>query len=138
MRYLIDTNIISETIRARPNLQLINWLNTTHDESLFTSVLSIAELRKGIYKTQDLHRRDVLRQWLENYVLSAFENRILTIDLEVAERWARLQAETKNPLPAIDSLLAATALHYDMVLVTRNIKDFNFPGLEVLNPWDYT
>jgi predicted nucleic acid-binding protein len=137
MHYLIDTNVISETIRARPDKHLMAWFKTVPDEALYVSALSIGEIRKGIQKNHDSQKREKLRQWLENNLMQSFENRIISIDLAVAERWGKLVAAINRPLAVVDSLLAATALHHDLILVTRNVKDFNFPGLDVFNPWEY-
>ncbi len=135
MSYLLDTNIISEFRKSSPNPKVLKWINSLPPEALHISVLTIGEIRKGIEKLQDPKRREILRVWLENELPSWFEDRILSINSEVAERWGRIQHEIGRPVSAIDSLLAATALHYELRMVTRNEKDFNFPGLEVINPW---
>lgn len=137
MSYLIDTNALSETIRPKANKSLLNWLESTNPESLYISVLTLGEIRKGIQKCPDDKRKAKLRLWLENKITDWFSGRILTVDLAIADRWGRLQAEANRPVSIIDSLLAATALHHDLTLVTRNTKDFNFPGLEVFNPWEH-
>jgi len=99
------------------------------------SVLTLGELRKGIERLADKKRKEKLRLWLEHELPAWFEGRVLPVNLAVAERWGRLLAEMGRPVPAIDSLLAATALHYELRLVTRNTGDFDYPGLEVINPW---
>ena len=135
MSYLLDTNVISETIRRRQDKLVIGWLEQIPAEALFLSVLTLGEIRKGIERLTDKKRREKLRLWLEHELPAWFEGRVLPIDLAVADRWGRLLAETGRPVPTIDSLLAATALHYELRLVTRNAKDFAYPGLEVINPW---
>lgn len=105
------------------------------DESLFISVLTTGEIRKGVEGVADAKRKEKLRLWLEHELPEWFGKRVLSIDAEVAERWGRLQAQAKRPVPAIDSLLAATALHHELRMVTRNEKDFDYQGLEVINPW---
>ncbi len=135
MGYLIDTSIISETIRVRQNKLVIGWLEGVPDEALFVSVLTLGEIRKGIEGIADKIKRERLRLWLEQELPAWFEGRVLPIDLAVADRWGRLLAEAGRPVPTIDSLLAATALHYELRLVTRNAGDFDYPGLEVINPW---
>jgi predicted nucleic acid-binding protein len=135
MNYLLDTNIVSETIRATPNQKVIQWLRQIPNESLYISVLTIGEIRKGVELAPDQKRKEKLQIWLEVELPRWFEDRILTIDLLVSERWGRLQAKMKSQLPVIDSLLAATALHHDMRLVTRNVDDFNIAGLDVINPF---
>lgn len=135
MSYLLDTNIISETIKTNPNKPVIAWLDQLPGEALFVSVLTFGEIRKGIEALSDKRRREKLRLWLEHELPAWFEDRVLSVDLAVADRWGRLLAEADRPLPAIDSLLAATALHHELRLVTRNARDFNYPGLEVINPF---
>lgn len=135
MSYLLDTNIISELKKTAPDKKVVNWINSLPTQALHISVLTIGEIRKGIEKLPDHRRREKIRLWLENEIPQWFQERILPINLEVAERWGRLQHEVKRPVSAIDSLLAATALHYELRMVTRNVKDFDFPCLEVINPW---
>jgi predicted nucleic acid-binding protein len=135
MSYLLDTNILSETIRRNPNKAVIAWLNQLPGEALYVSVLTLGEIRKGIETLADRKRREKLRLWLEHELPEWFEGRVLPVDLEVADRWGRLLAEVGRPAPTIDSLLAATALHHELRLVTRNSGDFDYPGLEVINPF---
>lgn len=137
MNYLIDTNVISEAFHTKPDQNVQKWFHKIPNHALFLSVLTIGEIRKGIEKASDIKRKQKLVLWLENDISHLFHNRILSITFEIADRWGRLQHQVKRPLPAIDSLLAATALHHDMALVTRNIKDFSdCPGLEIINPWE--
>jgi hypothetical protein len=113
----------------------MTWLDQIPGESLFVSVLTVGEIRKGVEALADLKRREKLRLWIDHELPQWFEERVLPVDHADANRRGRLLAEEGRPVPAIDSLLAATALHFDLRLVTHNIKDFDFPGLEVVNPW---
>ena len=135
MSYLLDTNVVSETVRRRQNKLVIGWLEQVPAEALFVSVLTLGEIRKGIERLEDKKRREKLRLWLEHDLPEWFEGRVLSVDLAVADRWGRLLAEVGRPVPTIDSLLAATALHYELRLVTRNARDFDYPEVEVINPW---
>ncbi len=135
MSYLLDTNVVSETIRRNQNRAVVGWLEQVPAEALFISVLTLGEIRKGVEALADKKRKERLRLWLERELPVWFEDRVLPVDLAVAERWGRLLAEVGRPVPTIDSLLAATALHYELRLVTRNSRDFDYPGLEVINPW---
>jgi len=135
MSYLLDINVISEFKKSTPNLKVIEWIKSLPTHALHISVLTVGEIRKGAEAVTDQNRREKLRLWLENELPEWFEDRILPINIEVAERWGRIQHEIGRPVSAIDSLLAATALHYDLRMVTRNTKDFDFPSLEVINPW---
>lgn len=138
MSYLIDTNVISELVRPNPDAAVLDWFARTPDEALFLSALTLGEIRKGVEKLsspEDTQRREKLRLWLEHDLRDWFGPRILPIGPDVAEHWGRLLAQAGRPVPAIDSLLAATALHHDLRLVTRNTRDFDYAGLEVINPW---
>lgn len=135
MSYLLDTNALSELVRPEPNGAVLAWFSEVPDESLYISVLTIGEIRKGVEGLADGKRKEKLRIWLEHELPEWFDGRVLDIDAAVAERWGRLQADAKRPIPAIDSLLAATALHHELRMVTRNSKDFDDAALEVINPW---
>lgn len=136
MSYLLDTNILSETLRTKPNTQVINFLNMIPSEALFISVLTLGEIRKGIEKLESSKRKSRLIVWLEEDLSNWFGSQVLSITQEVADRWGYLSAHTLRPLPAIDGLLAATALAHNLKMVTRNTKDFDIPGLEVVNPFE--
>ena len=135
MSYLLDTNVISETIRRQQNRLVMEWLEQIPAEALFVSVLTLGELRKGVERIEEKKRKEKLRLWLEHELPAWFEGRVIPVNLAVAERWGRLLAEAGRPVPTVDSLLAATALHYELRLVTRNAGDFVYRGLEVINPW---
>ena len=135
MSYLVDTNVISELVRPKPAKAVLAWFENIPSEALHISVLTLGEIRKGVEQMPDGARREKLRLWLEHKLVDWFGTRILLVDIPVADRWGRLVAQMGRPVPSIDSLLAATALHYELRLVTRNQKDFGYPGLEVVNPW---
>ncbi|MBI5479906.1 MAG: type II toxin-antitoxin system VapC family toxin [Deltaproteobacteria bacterium] len=135
MSYLVDTNVIAEIVRRRPDAEVASWFRVVPDTALHLSVLSLGELRKGVERRPAGVRRERLRVWLEQELPAWFEDRLLPVSKEVADRWGRLAAEVGRSLPAIDGLLAATALHHGLRLVTRNVRDFRLPGLEIVNPW---
>ena len=144
MSYLIDTNVLSELRRKQPDAHVIAWFAGRAAQSLFLSVLTLGEIRKGIERLgierqdashADAARRQSLGDWLEQELPTFFLGRLLSVDAGVADRWGRLQALAGRPLPAIDSLLAATALHHNLALVTRNVKDFANMGVDLINPW---
>jgi predicted nucleic acid-binding protein len=135
MSYLLDTNVISELVRSKADKKVLEWFQKIPPEALYISVLTLGEIRKGVEACKDRKRKERLRLWLEIDLPEWFGNRILLIDHLIADRWGRLQNEMKKPIPAIDSLIAATALHHDLRLVTRNNKDFDYPALQVINPW---
>lgn len=135
MSYLLDTNVISEIVKVKPDNKVISWFTAIPSEALYLSVLTLGEIRKGIEQVQDNVRKEKLRLWLEHDLPLWFADRILPVDQAVAERWGRLLSQAGRSLPAIDSLLAATALHFELRLVTRNVQDFQHPELDVINPW---
>jgi hypothetical protein len=134
--YLIDTNVVSEAVRPRPNASVLRWLKEVPNTALHMSVLTLGEIRSGAEKLKDEARRERLRLWVENELTAWFEDRLLPVDATVAERWGRLVAQVGRPVPAIDSLLAATALVHGLRLVTGNVEDFAFVDLDIVNPWE--
>ena len=135
--FLLDTNVISELVRPRPEPKVKAWVAATDEDLLYLSVLTLGEIRKGIAVLRDASRRVGLEAWLDGDLAVRFAGRILAIDRAVADRWGRLAAQTgsKWPLPVIDGLLAATAVHHNLTLVTRNTKDVVETGVPVFNPW---
>lgn len=136
MSYLLDTNVLSELRRKQPNPGVVAWLQARPAQALFLSVLTLGEIRKGIEGLPDATRRQAIADWLEVELPRYFEGRLLPLDAHTADRWGRLMAHAGRPLPAIDGLLAATALQHDLTLVTRNTRDFAGLGLRLLNPWE--
>ena len=136
MSYLIDTNVLSELRRKAPDARVVHWFSQRPAGTLYLSVLTLGELRKGIEAMPDPPRRLVLLDWLETELPAFFSGRILPIDAAVADRWGRMVAHAGRPLPAIDSLLAATALQHEMILVTRNLRDMQGLGVQARSPWD--
>lgn len=134
MSYLIDTNIVSETIKSTPNKGVIKWFNSTPSDALFISVITIGEIRKGIEIIKEDVKKSELINWLDFELRAWFANNIIPIDQEIAERWGYINANTK--VPAVDGLIATTAMVANLTLVTRNTKDFIIPGLEVINPFN--
>lgn len=135
MSYLIDTNVLSELRRKSPDPGVVAWFSQRPPATLHLSVLTLGEIRKGIEGVGDEVRKQTLIDWLETDLPTFFTGRILDVNGAVADRWGRLVAAAGRPLPTIDSLLAATALEHDLVLVTRNTKDFAGLPVEVFNPW---
>lgn len=119
-----------------PHAGVLQWFKDRPASTLFLSVLTLGEIRKGIEAILEPDRRQVLLDWLETDLVAFFTGRILPVDIAVADRWGRLLAGAGRPLPAIDSLLAATALEHDLMLVTRNTKDFETLGISLINPWN--
>lgn len=135
MSYLIDTNVLSELRRKQPDAGVVTWIQARPRQALYLSVLSLGEIRKCIERVADATFRRVLTDWLETDLPNYFVGRLLDVDARVADRWGRVQAAAGRTLPAIDGLLAATALQHDLTLVTRNTKDFKGLNLQLVDPW---
>lgn len=135
MSYLLDTDVISELTRPRPASRVMRWFEETPEDALHLSVLTLGEIRQGVEKLQRGQRRERLRVWLEQDLPARFEDRVLPVTDAVADRWGRLVAVIGRPVPVLGSLLAATALHHELRVVTRNVEDFAYLTLEVVNPW---
>jgi toxin FitB len=137
--FLIDTNVLSEYNRpGGPNAGVKRWLETTVRELQHVSVITLAEIQKGIELLDEGKRRTQLEQWLAQDLETWFSGRVLYVDREVSRRWASLVAQAARrgrPLPTVDSLIAATALAHDLTIVTRNVRDFEGTGAATLNPW---
>lgn len=137
--YLLDTCVISELVRPRPDENVVRWIDSVDERRLFLSVLTLGELEKGITKLHASQRKDDLREWLEYDLTERFKGRILPVDSAVAVAWGTLQGEAERvggKLPVIDSLLAATAEIYQLIIATRNVADFERCSDTILNPWE--
>ncbi len=139
MMYLLDTNVVSELRKAktrRIDRRVAAWEKAVSASEMFLSVVSLLELEIGILliERRDAIQGRLLRSWMNNRVLSAFEGRIVSIDLDVVRRCAALHVP--NPRPERDALIAATALVHGMTVVTRNVRDFEPMNVPILNPWE--
>jgi toxin FitB len=137
--FLLDTNIPSELIRSGPNPQVVDWIRAQDKTSLFLSVVTLGELRKGFTILPNSKRRSQLEQWFEGDLLVWFQDRILPVTQVIADRWGILDGECQlrgRPLNTADGMIAATALEHDLTVVTRNAKDFADLAVRVFNPWD--
>ena len=134
MNFLLDTNVISELRRQRPDPQVMSWLKRADPTTLWVSVLSLGEIAKGAAKCamRDRAQAVVYFQWLYT-VRSEYADRTIAVDTEISEAWGQLAA--KRPLPVVDGLLAATALVRAMTFVTRDTRDVADTGVRTVNPW---
>lgn len=140
MSYLIDTCCISELVKKKPNPNVLKWFADQDEFSIYLSVITFGELRKEIEKLPDSKKKKELNQWVKKDLNHRFKNRVLNINMEEVNRWGKILAiaeKNGNPLPAIDSLIAATAQVHDLSVVTRNTQDMEGSGVEVINPWTY-
>ncbi len=138
--FLIDTNVLSEYNRTGgPDAGVKRWLETTDRQIQYVSVITLAEIQKGIELLATGKRRSQLEQWLQQDLEQWFSGRIISVDRQVAVCWASFLAQLApvgRPLPTVDSLIAATALVYDLTIVTHNTMDFEGIGATTINPWD--
>lgn len=138
MSYLLDTCVISELASKRPDPNVTRWIDSVDPESIHLSAVTIGEIRKGIEKARDPRRREFLDDWMRDELLIRFKDRMVVLDVAVFLEWGELAGRLESqglPMPAMDSLIAAAALHHQLVLVTRNESDFLNAGVKLLNPW---
>jgi toxin FitB len=138
--YLLDTNVISELTRPKPEPRVIGWIDSIDESLLYLSVLTLGEIRKGLGAMNSGQRRTRLETWLTTELRNRFAGRLLAIDADVADYWGQLAGEAQRqgtPVPVIDGLLAATALHHHLTMVTRNVQDYVVhKNIQAFNPWD--
>ncbi len=139
MKYLIDTCIISEFTKEHPNRNVCEWFETIDEDSMYISVLTFGELRKGISKlSENSKKKTDLLKWIDA-LEKRFTGRILDIDMDTAENWGHIQAELEKkgqPMPIIDSLIACTGITHSLIVATRNIKDMERSGVDLINPFN--
>jgi hypothetical protein len=139
MIFLLDTNVVSELRKKgtkRVDRNVVAWESRVSADALYLSVVTILELELGVLQVsrRDSAQADVLRAWINQHVLKAFDGRILSLDVEIAQRTAVLHVP--DPRPEHDAIIAATALVHNMTVVTRNTADFALTGVPTLNPWE--
>ncbi|MCK6584067.1 MAG: type II toxin-antitoxin system VapC family toxin [Anaerolineales bacterium] len=139
MKYLLDTCVISELVAKQPNPRVLEWIDTVDADGVYISVITVGEIIKGIEKLPNSKRRQELSDWLESELLIRFQDNLIELDVNILIQWGRLNARLEisgQRAPVIDSLIAATALEHDLILVTRNESDFAGTEVEILNPWE--
>jgi toxin FitB len=137
--FLLDTNCISELVRPKPAPRVMDWIEASDEAMLYLSVLTVGEIRKGVAALPQGKRRTRLETWLEVELQGRFAGRIVPIDAAIADRWGLMAADARRrgkALPVIDGLLAATALHHNLTVVSRSTRDFSNAQVQVLNPWE--
>ena len=138
MRYLLDTNVVSEWVRPRPEPRVVRFLADVDEDRVFISVLTLGELRFGIERLPAGARRQRLDEWVRDQLPQRFEGRVLPVDLAVAETWGTILARREKAgktIGTVDGLLAATAVVHGLTLVTRNVSDFQSSVSTLLDPW---
>jgi predicted nucleic acid-binding protein len=138
MSFLLDTNVLSEPMKERPNAGVVAWLSQANEDRVFVSVVTITELRYGVERLPIGKRRELLDGWLRKDLILRFEGRILPVDLRIADACGGLMARSESmgrPIEARDAFIAATAEVHGLILVTRNTSDFK-PSLKaIISPW---
>ncbi len=137
--FLLDTNCISEAVRVHPEPRVLSWLGAADESLLHLSVLTLGEIRKSVAALPQSKRRTLLETWLEMELQARFAGRILPIDAGVADRWGVLAPAVKlkgAAISTVNGLLAATALHHNLTIVSRNVGDFAHTHVPVFNPWN--
>jgi toxin FitB len=138
MSFLLDTNVVSEWVKPRPNAGVVAWLAETDEDCVFVSVVTLAELRYGIERMAAGNRRRRLDVWLRHELPLRFEGRVLSIDVAIADAWGKIVARSEalgRPIGVADGFIAATVEVHGLTLVTRNASDFAPTLKAVVNPW---
>jgi toxin FitB len=138
MNYLLDTCLISELAKSKPDEKVVDWVLSENEASFYISVLTLGELYKGVEKLPESKKKEELRIWIEDELKNRFQSRIISIDMRVSILWGKIQClaeKNGKPMPPIDSLIAATGIAYDLTVVTRNAADMEQSGVKLLNPW---
>jgi toxin FitB len=138
MKFLLDTCVISEMVRQNPSRKVVDWIKNEDEGCFFISVLTFGELHKGIEKLDESKRKESLHNWVENDLKERFVSQTINIDLRVALVWGKIQGlaeKSGRPMPAIDSLIAATGIAHHLTVVTRNTADMEASGVSLFNPW---
>ena len=141
MAYLLDTCVLSELAKPRPDAGVVQWLEAADEARLYLSVVTLGELEKGIARLPASARRTRIERWVRQELAARFEGRILDVDRKVAERWGAMSGASEArgaPLPVIDALIAATGLAHGLEVVTRNTADLERCGARCVNPWTGT
>ena len=139
MNYLLDTCVLSEFTRHQPNVRVIDWLNSIDEEKLFISAITIGEIQRGIERMPDSHRKTELLSWMNDGLITRFTERIVTIDAPTMYLWGSLVArlETVGQTKGVmDSLMIASALQNNLIIVTCNVADFLPSGVQVIYLWE--
>ena len=141
MNFLLDTNVVSEPVRPRPDAAVIRWLAEADEDRLYLSVLTLSEIAQGVETMPEGRRKAALQAWLEGELPGRFQSRLLAVDQAVAFAWGKLMGRAAKKgiaLGVMDGFFAATALVFDLTLVTRNVPHFEKLEIKLLNPWNST
>ncbi|MBV9426271.1 MAG: type II toxin-antitoxin system VapC family toxin [Bradyrhizobiaceae bacterium] len=138
MSFLLDTNVVSEWVKPRPDPGLIEWLASVDEDRVYISVITISEIRYGIERMPFGARRKRIQDWFVTDLPRRFDKRILSINIIVADAWGRIMNRARaagRQIGPMDAFIASTAQTSELTLVTRNVSDFEFLGVQVIRPW---
>ncbi len=139
MNYLLDTCVLSEFTHRRPSEKVVNWIDQVEEERLFVSAITVGEIQRGVERLPESHRKTELLAWLNDAFLRRFSTRILPLDAGTMLLWGSLTArmeQSGRPVGVMDSLIVATALQHNLIIVTLRVTDFLPCGVQVTNPWE--
>ena len=139
MSDLLDTCIVSELVKNRPRREVVQWVNRQDETNLHLSVITLGEVRKGIARLAPSRRRQALEDWLEHDLRGRFRGRILDVNASVADQWGLISARCEQAgrtVPVLDALIAATAVVWNLRVVTRNTPHMQATGVRLLDPWE--
>jgi predicted nucleic acid-binding protein len=139
MNYLLDTCVLSEFTRRKPEQKVVHWVDNIDEDKLFLSVITIGEIQHGIVRLPESHRKTDLLVWMNNELIKRFDQRIIPLDAPTMLLWGNLTAQmesTGQPMAVMDSLIIATALQNNLIVATRNVSDYLPCGVQVINPWE--
>lgn len=138
MKYLLDTCVLSEFVRRKPDVNVVEWFESAAEDLLYLRVITIGEIQREIEQLPESRHKTNLLTWLSNDLLIRFEGRILAIETDTMLIWGSMTARMEQigiPMSVMDGLIAAGALQHNLTLVTRNVGDFSDCGMQLINPW---
>jgi len=139
VNYLLDTCVLSEFTRRKPEEKVIRWVDRIDEEKIFISVITLGEIQRGAERLPESARKTELLVWMNTALSERLAGRMLPLDASTMLLWGSLTARLERlgqPLPVMDSLIAATALQHSLIIATRNLADFSITGVQVINPWE--
>jgi predicted nucleic acid-binding protein len=134
--FLLDTCVISELVKAKPAARVVAWIDAQREADLYLSVITIGEIEEGVATLPDGEKRAQLLTWVRRSLPDRFAGRLLAVDLPVAVAWGERRGSSRQTLPVVDGLIAATAQVHRLTVATRNVADFRRFGAPVTNPWE--
>lgn len=139
MKYLLDTCVVSELSKPKPNSKVVSWITSHEEDNFYLSSITIGEIQRGISRLPESEKKTRLQEWLDDELINRFGGRIVGIGLNESKEWGRIQAlaeKSGKKMPVFDGLIAAIGLVHGMAVVTRNENDMTASGVSMVNPWN--